>query len=174
MSRTTELAANLLAIKSLTDAKKRVAFPTSKPPPGCPGRIIPSMNCSFSSRVWWVRWIKRVADKSFFARQKKVLNSLGLRQENTFLKGFYGNSFYNRAREKPFCTAVAEGNDHLSYRWRKFTLLPKPWLFSQKLHSSGRMLGASARRGFYFCVWLRLSWQIPSVMGLLWKRDSGR
>lgn len=133
--------ANLLAKTSLTDAKKRVAFPTSKPPPGCPGRIIPSMNCQFNSWVCWVRWTEQVTDKRFFFFVlQKMLNRLSLRQENTFLKGLYGNSFCNRARDKPFCTAAAEGNDHLSYSWRKFTLLPKPWLFSQKLCSSGCML----------------------------------
>lgn len=49
MSWTPELAANLLAGNSPAGAKKWVAFPTSKPPPGSPGRIILSMNSPFNS-----------------------------------------------------------------------------------------------------------------------------
>lgn len=109
MSWTTELAANLLAKKSPAGARKPVAFPTSKLLPGCPQRIIPSMNSRFNSRVREIFFIFFVLHLSFW-----MLSSLGLKWEKTVLKDFYGNCFCDRARNKPFRTAVAEGNDHLS------------------------------------------------------------
>lgn len=176
MSWTTELAANLLAKKIQLVQRNLVAFPTSKPPSGCPGRIIPSMNSPFNSRVRERDALRELLTKIFIlclALGFWMLNSLALRWENTFLKGFYANCFCIGARDEPFCTAVAEGNDHLSYNRRKFALLPMPRLFSQKLCSSGCTPGASPRRGFHFWAWLDLSQQIPSVVGLLWRRGSG-
>lgn len=127
----------------------------------------------------WARWTKLLIEifrvgffgGFFFWSCKKMLNSLGLRWENTLLKGFSGNCFCNRAREnlsalwlqKEMTIGVtAEGN-----------LLSKPWLFSQKLSSSGRVPEASPRKGFLFWAWFDLSRQIPSVTGLLWRRESG-
>lgn len=84
----------------------------------------------------------------FFLVLQKNVEQFGLKVREYPLKGFSGNCFCNRAREnlsalwlqKEMTIGVtAEGN-----------LLSKPWLFSQKLSSSGRVPEASPRKGFLF------------------------
>lgn len=110
MPSTTELAANLLAKKSPAGVQKQVAFPTSKLLPGCPERIILSMNSSFNSWVWELSQllIEVCWGFFFFYVLQTNVEQFGLKvRQHLFWNVFIENAFVTELGRNFLCATIA-------------------------------------------------------------------